>query len=412
MTRIDSDTSRVVGLMVMVGLLLVLGQVGSAPASGSSGASSSRALHASAATLGVPGVTSKTVTVMVGSRSFPARLSYPTRGGNYPALAFGHGYLARASWYASTLDALAQTGIVMIAPDSETGAGADPSRFADDLNRSLAWLASESRAEGTAVPRGKVDGSRTAVAGHSMGGGAALLAAARSRTVDTVATLAAGEPSPPAASAARWLRVASLFVVGSDDRTVPAADTAMRFRRAPPPSLFASITGGSHCGFVDNAPPGCDRARISYPRQRALTRELLRRWFGRYLRGITGTSVTGVQGISYTRSGASPGILNVYVSIHLNGKPLAPGKGYRGRFTMSGALSDHGSFSDRSEVGGRVRTLFGAKGTIRIKFVARTPNWTITKGTKAYAGLRGRGSESGAYSPDTIDITMEGTVSQ
>ena len=249
----------------------------------------------------VPGVTTKTVTVTVGSRSFTARLSYPTRGGPYPALAFAHGYTARASWYASTLDALARAGIVVIAPDSETGVAASHSRFADDLNRSLAWLVSQSRAGSTVVPRGKVDASRTGVAGHSMGGAAALLAAARSRTVDTVATLAA-LPTPEAAAAVRRLHVASLFVVGSDDRLIPAADIAMMFRRAPAPSLLASIRGGSHCGFADEVPPACDpRGRISYPRQHALTLEQLRRWLERYLKGTPGTRVTGVQGISYTQ---------------------------------------------------------------------------------------------------------------
>ena len=249
----------------------------------------------------VPGVTTKTVTVTVGSRSFPARLSYPARGGPYPVLAFAHGYTARASWYASTLDALARAGIVVIAPDSETGVAANHSRFADDLNRSLAWLVSQSRAGSTVVPRGKVDASRTGVAGHSMGGAAALLAAARSRTVDTVATLAA-LPTPEAAAAVRRLKVASLFVVGSNDRLIPAADTASIFRRAPAPSLLASITGGSHCGFQDEVPPACDpRGRISYPRQHALTLEQLRRWLERYLKGTPGTRVTGVQGISYTQ---------------------------------------------------------------------------------------------------------------
>jgi dienelactone hydrolase len=245
-------------------------------------------------------VTTKTVTVTVGSRSFPARLSYPTRGGPYPALAFAHGYTARAAWYTSTLDALAQTGIVVIAPDSETGFQAKHSRLADDLNRSLAWLVGQSHAGSTLVPRGKVDGSRTAVAGHSMGGAVALLAADRSSTVDTVATLAA-LPTPEALAAARRVKVASLFIVGSDDRIIPAAATAMMFRRASTPALLASITGGSHCGFQDRMPPACDpRGRISYSRQHALTLEQLGRWLDRHLKGAAGTRVTGVQGISYT----------------------------------------------------------------------------------------------------------------
>ena len=262
------------------------------------------AVLAPAATPAAPAVTTKTVTVTVGSRSFPARLSYPTRGGPYPALAFGHGYTVRASWYGSTLDALAQAGFVVIAPDSQTRV-ADLNRqlagLADDLNRSLSWLASESRAGGAGVPRGKVNQSRTAVAGHSMGGASALLAADRSHTLDTVATLAA-LPPPDGVAAAGRLRVPSLFVVASDDRIIPPAATTAMFRQAPSPSLLASITGGSHCGFQDTVPPACGpRGHISYARQRALTLEQLRRWLERYLKDATGTPVTGVQGISYTQ---------------------------------------------------------------------------------------------------------------
>lgn len=93
----------------------------------------------------------------------------------------------------------------------------------------------------------------------------------------------------------------------------------------------------------------------------------------------------------------------------------------QGRFTLSGAISDHGRFVDSDfrgvhpEIDPHVRTLFGAKGTIRItvSVAGAWRTWRITKGTKAYAGLRGRGRESGLYgSGSTIDITMSGTVSK
>ena len=94
----------------------------------------------------------------------------------------------------------------------------------------------------------------------------------------------------------------------------------------------------------------------------------------------------------------------------------------RGRFTLTGAISDRGRFVDgdfqgvHPESDPHVRTLFGARGTIRIIVygtAGATGRWRITKGTKAYAGLRGRGRETGAYfSKSTIDITMSGTVPQ
>lgn len=131
-------------------------------------------------------------------------------------------------------------------------------------------------------------------------------------------------------------------------------------------------------------------------------------------------------------SGASAsGPFQGHVSIHVRGKSPETGK-HRGRFTSFGAISDRGRFVDRFSVdsGGYavlVRTLFGAKGTIRIRVGERGPRprcgfqwsprcgfqWRITKGTKVYAGLRGRGLERGFYNtPNDIRITMNGTVSQ
>jgi dienelactone hydrolase len=251
-------------------------------------------------TSGVPSpVTSKMVTVTDAGRSFPARLSYPTRGGPYPAVAFAHGYMNRSSWYVGTLSSIAAAGYVVIAPDSETGQFPSHARLADDLNRSLQWLGRQSAAGSKNVPRGKVNSMHLGVAGHSMGGGVALLAATRSRAIDAVATLAAAETAPRASIAVRRLRVPSLFVVGSDDRIVPAAGTAVMFRRAQSPALLATITGGSHCGFMEKYPLTCDAGRISYDRQLRLTRDLVRRWFDKHLRGRKAARVTGVPGIRY-----------------------------------------------------------------------------------------------------------------
>lgn len=247
-------------------------------------------------------VTTKRVVVKVSGRSFPARLAYPARGGPYPAIAFAHGYGIDSSYYRGTLRALATAGYVVIAPDSETGQYPSHIRMADDLSRSLRWLGRQSATRGKDVPRGKVDSRRLGVAGHSMGGGVALLAASRDRSIDTIATLAAADTAPIRASVAvRRLHVPSLFVVGTDDRIVPAASTTVMFRRAPSPALLASIKGGSHCGFMETIPSGCDAGYISYVQQLRLTREQLRRWFDKHLRGRTETRVTGLPGIRYVK---------------------------------------------------------------------------------------------------------------
>jgi hypothetical protein len=94
------------------------------------------------------------------------------------------------------------------------------------------------------------------------------------------------------------------------------------------------------------------------------------------------------------------------VRIELTGRVLGA-RGNRGRFILSGALTDRGRFVDVAHLY-TPRTLYGAKGAIRI-IVGPRGSWRITKGTKAYAGLHGRGTERGLYD-DTIDITMTGRV--
>ena len=109
------------------------------------------------------------------------------------------------------------------------------------------------------------------------------------------------------------------------------------------------------------------------------------------------------------------------VRIHLHGTWLGADKGVQGRFTISGAISDRGTFVGRS---GHVShyTLVGAKGTIRIKVGSLYPgaacqcNWQVTKGTRKYAGLRGRGrvaaGQNAANVGGSVDYRLEGTVSK
>jgi hypothetical protein len=104
-----------------------------------------------------------------------------------------------------------------------------------------------------------------------------------------------------------------------------------------------------------------------------------------------------------TSDASTSGALQGNVRIHLQGSLSGPqfAAVARGRFTASGAISDRGRFVDKFEGihppgEPHVRTVLGANGTLRIK-VDRTGQWRVTQGTKAYAGLRGRGTEQGRY---------------
>ena len=239
--------------------------------------------------------TTSTVTVSLDGRSFSARLVQPAGSapGAYPVVAFGHGFTQSSSRYSSVLTALAARGYVVIAPDSETGLFPNHGRFADDLWRSLRWVR---------ATQGNASATLDAVAGHSMGGGAALVAADRYPTIDTVATLAAAETNPSATTASAGVTVPALYVVGSQDTVVRPATTRAMYDRKPSPATFATITGGYHCGFVDSSSflgLGCDSGTISRSTQLSITRTLLGNWFDARLRGApAGATPAGVVVIS------------------------------------------------------------------------------------------------------------------
>jgi hypothetical protein len=128
---------------------------------------------------------------------------------------------------------------------------------------------------------------------------------------------------------------------------------------------------------------------------------------------MTGTVSSDAPGAS--GSALLEGTVQIHVTgIHTGPQPSRhqPTRIAHGRFTLSGALSDRGTFEDYLRLNvGRVRTLFGAKGTIVIAFVGPSPTWRVEQGTHAYAGLRGRGKGRGPHSPGRFEITMTGRVS-
>jgi pimeloyl-ACP methyl ester carboxylesterase len=208
-----------------------------------------------------------------------------TEGGPYPLIAFGHGYLARVSFYAPTLDALAAEGFIVVAPTSQTGLLPDHSDFADELRAALDWAVAEGDEPGSLL-YGAVDGERLGVSGHSMGGGCALLAAARDTRIRAVSTLAAADTRPSSRDLLRRIGAPVQFIAGSEDAiAMVQAFQVPLFEAVPAPRQLVVIEGGSHCGFLDRPPALCDRGRLPAAEQIAVTRSLLSDWFGLYLRG-------------------------------------------------------------------------------------------------------------------------------
>ena len=222
-----------------------------------------------------------------GDDPFEARLfvPLPTEAGTAAdersaMYAFGHGYLSPIEPYESTLRHLASWGITVVAPRSGRELFPSHERFAADL---LAALDAVTMAAGEDDwPGLPVDPTARAVGGHSMGGGAAVLAVEMDPTVRTVATLTAADTRPSAVEAAAAVTVPVLLVAGSEDRITPVdANQRPIFEAAGGPAQLRILDGGGHCGFLDQADLiglVCGRSTLDAETQRTYGQALLTAW--------------------------------------------------------------------------------------------------------------------------------------
>jgi predicted dienelactone hydrolase len=200
-----------------------------------------------------------------------------------PAITFGHGFLTSVDLYDSTLDHLASHGYIVIATTSGGELFPNHANYAADMRQCLTWLEQQDALTSSFL-FGAVNEGAFGVSGHSMGGGASMLAAGADARIRCVATLAAAETNPSSSSAASTVQFPLRAIVGSADTIVAPTTTISQFNNCDAPRQFVTISGGSHCGFVDSSFFGCDSISLSRAEQLALTRALLVDFFDAHLR--------------------------------------------------------------------------------------------------------------------------------
>jgi dienelactone hydrolase len=168
--------------------------------------------------------------------------------GPRPAVIFGHGYFAGAGRYDSVCRRLASHGFYVLAP-----ANPDPGLFrtlapaARDMQAAIDFIEDPAR-----MPEIQVDPRRIALAGHSMGGGAAFLDAQRDTTGRVRAVIGLAPYRISSQMHPESLRVPALVIAGGNDRSARAAVVHREFfEPSPAPSYFALIRSGGHNGFLD-----------------------------------------------------------------------------------------------------------------------------------------------------------------
>ena len=162
--------------------------------------------------------------------TFTARLYYPAysngqgapyngSGAPYPALSFGHGFLTAHTYYQSTLAHLATWGYFVIATESGMSLFPNHQEYANDLRHCLTYLEQENANPASPYYQ-DVDTAHFGLFGHSMGGGASILATAADARVRAMATLAAAETNPSAIAQMPNIQVPVRLIAGDQDGIV------------------------------------------------------------------------------------------------------------------------------------------------------------------------------------------------
>lgn len=198
-------------------------------------------------------------TLQRNGRNLPCIIYYPAlsegslapvnnNDGPYPIIAFGHGFFMQTSYYISLFKHLATHGYIVIAPqfpDTQHG------QLALDLIFCINFI-KDSDSNPLSVFYGLVNKEKTGISGHSMGGGASLLAASIDSTILVVAPLAAAETSPSAIAVMSLIKaVVYLISAQNDGITPPSSNQMPMYNSANAIKGLPIIKGGNHTRFMD-----------------------------------------------------------------------------------------------------------------------------------------------------------------
>lgn len=173
--------------------------------------------------------------------------------GEFPVIVFGHGFLMSWSAYENFWQGLVPEGYIICFPTTEGGAGPNHGNFGEDIK----FIANEMQNENTntnSILFNAIN-SKTALMGHSMGGGASFLAAENNSNIHTLVNFAAAETNPSAISAAKNVTVPTLLFSGIDDCVTPPdehQDIMYDSLINTNCKTQINIIGGSHCYFANN----------------------------------------------------------------------------------------------------------------------------------------------------------------
>ncbi len=234
------------------------------------------------------------------NRRVNARIYYPTVNrqnqaevtqDSFPVVVLGHGFVMGADAYQNFYNELVPRGYIVVFVNTEGSFFANHEAYSKDLAFMVEAIQAENSNQNS-VLFGIVD-DKSALIGHSMGGGAATVAASLT-TVETLVTFAPALLRFDTLTPASKVTAEAIVFSGSSDGVTPPDENHIPIydNLGSDCKYFINITGGAHCyyansnffcDFGENSSSG--NIQITRSQQQAITFQFLNSWFDYKLKG-------------------------------------------------------------------------------------------------------------------------------
>lgn len=175
----------------------------------------------------------------------------PLASGEFPVIAFGHGFVMVHTAYEFLWLDLVPKGYILAFPTTEGSISPSHLNFGLDLAFIISKMKTENLDETSLFYEAVAETS--AIMGHSMGGGAAFLACENNAEPTTMVTFAAANTNPSSIQAAANVNIPTLLFAGEFDCVTPPIQHQypMYEATASQQKIIIDIFGGGHCYFAD-----------------------------------------------------------------------------------------------------------------------------------------------------------------
>lgn len=176
----------------------------------------------------------------------------PIVNAQFPVLVFGHGFVMSWDAYQNFWDSLVPHGYIMVFPRTEGSISPNHQEFGLDLRFLNEQMKNENNNPSSFFYQ-KIN-LKSAIMGHSMGGGASFLAASNYTNFTTLINFAAANTNPSAIDSAKHVTVPLLMFIGQNDgvtppnnHQIPMYDSCVSVCKTR-----VTILGGGHCYFANS----------------------------------------------------------------------------------------------------------------------------------------------------------------